>query len=122
MRLTIAPPGRTRRTGAALLAALVLGIGAATPAAAAGTLDRIKQAGKMTMGYVADAPPFSSADASGKPAGYAIALCNKIGAAVQSELKLAALSIDFVPVAGDDRFRALEQGRIDLLCGAVPTL
>lgn len=121
MRFTSALHRMNRRAGAALLAALVLGFIAATPAVAAGTLDRIRQSGRMTMGYVPDAPPFSSADATGKPAGYAIALCNKVAAAVQSELKLSSLAVDFVPVA-DDRFKAVEQGRVDLLCGAVPTL
>ena len=41
----------------------------AAPAAAAGTLDRIRQAGKIELGYRNDARPFSNKDESGKAAG-----------------------------------------------------
>ena len=111
-----------RRLAAGVLAALVVGLAAPAGAWAAGTLDRIRHSGKMTFGYVPDAAPLSSADASGKPTGFGIAICNKVGAAVQSELKLPKLALDFVPVTGEDRFRAIEQEKIDVLCGAVPTL
>ena len=42
--------------------------------------------------------------------------------AVKSELKLSALAADFVAMSGEDPARAVEQGKIDLMCGLVPTL
>lgn len=95
----------------------------ATPAMAAGTLDKARETGKLTFGYRADARPFSYADESGKPNGFSVALCRRIADAVKAELKLPALEVDFVPVTAENRFNAVEQGKIDLLCGtATPTL
>jgi ABC-type amino acid transport substrate-binding protein len=111
----------TRRVGTALFAALLC-LATSLPALAEGTLDKARQSGKLTMGYVADAQPFSYADASGKPTGYAIALCSKLGDSLKSELKMPALALDFVPVSKDERFSAVAQGKVDVMCGAVETL
>jgi ABC-type amino acid transport substrate-binding protein len=108
-----------------LFAATSIAQAAAAQTAAAkpaGTLERIKQSGKLTIGYAPDAQPFSYSDGSGKVSGYAIALCNKVADSVKADLGLANLAVDFIPLSGDDRFRAVEQGKIDLLCGAAPTL
>ncbi|HEX6018151.1 MAG TPA: amino acid ABC transporter substrate-binding protein [Burkholderiaceae bacterium] len=103
---------------AALFGSLLC-IGAA--ASAAGTPDKLKESGKLTLGYSSDARPFSYADA-GKPAGYGVELCNKVADALKSDLKLSALTVEFVALSRDEAFRAVEQGRADLLCGAAPTL
>jgi ABC-type amino acid transport substrate-binding protein len=84
----------------------------------AGTLDRVRQAGKLTLGYRADARPFSYRDESGKAAGYSVALCETIAEQVKAELGLSTLAVDWVPVTIEGRFRAVQEGRIDLLCGA----
>src|SRR5262249_23377204 len=68
------------------------------PAAAAGTLDRIRQAGKIELGFREDARPFSYKDEAGKAAGYSIALCEKIADDVKTELGLPSLTVDWVPV------------------------
>jgi ABC-type amino acid transport substrate-binding protein len=101
--------------GIAVLATSLLD---AAPAAAAGTLDRIRQAGKIELGYRNDARPFSYKDESGKAAGYSIALCEKIADDVKTELGLPSLTVDWVPVTLEDRFQAVQQGKVDLLCGA----
>lgn len=118
--ITFDIPGR--RAWASLFATLLLFLAATGSALAAGTLDRAKESGKLTIGYVPEARPFSFADASGKPDGYAIALCNRVAEAVKSELKLSALAVDFVQVAPGEGFGAVQQGRIDLLCGGTPSL
>jgi putrescine:ornithine antiporter len=89
---------------------------------ALGALDRVRASNKLTIGYLADARPFSYTDASGKPAGYAVTVCSKIGKAVRSAIKQPTLSVDIVPVAFDQRYQAVERGSIDILCGAEPTL
>jgi polar amino acid transport system substrate-binding protein len=113
-----------QRRGSWLCAALIgplLWLGAALPASAAGTLDKARDSGKLTIGYATNLRPIAYSD-GGKPAGFAIALCNKVVEAVKSELKLSALDADFVAVSGEDPARAVEQGKVDLACGVVPTL
>lgn len=115
--LTLAKRDRTMRwvSGAQVALSLVL-LGAAAPAQA-GTLERIRDAGKLKLGYRADARPFSY-DESGKAAGYSVVLCQKVADAVKAETGLAQLAVDYVKVGSDDRFTALEDGSIDVLCGA----
>ena len=52
------------------------------------TLDRVKQSGKLTLGYRTDARPFSYEDESGNAAGYSVALCEKIAEQVKADLRL----------------------------------
>ena len=102
------------RTFAALACSVLL-LGTAQ---AAGTLDAVKKSGKLTLGYRTDARPFSFKDESGNAAGYSIALCSKVADQLKAELKLSSLTLNWVPVALEDRFRNLADGKVDLLCGA----
>jgi polar amino acid transport system substrate-binding protein len=88
-----------------------------SPAAAA-TLDRVRETGKLMLGFRVDARPFSYQDASGKAIGYSVALCEKIAAEVKAELGLPDLALEWVPVTLDARFQAVAQGRVDLICAA----
>src|SRR4030095_16653272 len=73
--------------------ALALGLlGAAWPSDA-GTLDRIREGGELRLGHRADAPPFSYQNQSGQPAGYSVALCEKVAEAVKTELGAPALAL-----------------------------
>jgi glutamate/aspartate transport system substrate-binding protein len=100
---------------AGLLAALL----AALPAwACAGeVLDRIRAHGQLVVAYRGDAVPFSYV-VEGQPVGYAIDLCRKIVAAVQSSLGLPNLEIRFLPVSVADRIHVVVDGRADLECGS----
>lgn len=109
-----------RRAGRALLlvAAAALGGGAF----AAGVLDKARESGKLNFGFRADTRPFAYLD-GGKPAGFSVALCERIAEAVKAELKLTNLQLEFVPVTAANRFELLQQGKIDLSCGTdTPTL
>ena len=108
---------RITRIGIALLAVLFMPLADPTPASAA-TLDKIRQSGKLMLGHRTDARPFSYQDASGKAAGYSIELCEKVADDVKTELGLPALTVEWVPVTLEDRFQAVQQGKVDLLCGA----
>ncbi|MGD0470208.1 MAG: amino acid ABC transporter substrate-binding protein [Terriglobales bacterium] len=81
------------------------------------TLARVRQTGTLKLGYYADAGPFSYQDETGKPAGYAISLCQQIATDLKTEMGLANLDVQFVLVTGADRYDAVTQGRVDLLCG-----
>jgi putrescine:ornithine antiporter len=83
-----------------------------------GTLDRIRAAGRIRIGYRSDARPFAYKDDAGQAAGYSTELCRVIVDAVKGEPGLAGTIVEWVPVTVGDRFLALREGRIDLLCGA----
>jgi putrescine:ornithine antiporter len=100
---------------ASLIVALML-LMPAMPAEAA-TLEQVKTSGKLLLGYRTDARPFSY-DEGGKAAGYSVALCEKIAEDVKTELSLPSLTVEWVPVTLADRFQALQDGKIDILCGA----
>jgi putrescine:ornithine antiporter len=107
----------------AVVAAVALAFAAAllpspADAAPAGTLERIRQAGKIALGYRTDARPFSYKDGAGNATGYSVVLCRKIAEQVKAELGLSSLAVDWVPVTVADRFRAVQEGKVDLLCGA----
>jgi len=105
----------------ALLAGALLPLAWAVPASAA-TLDRVKQTGKLTLGYRADARPFSYQDESGNADGYIVALCKQVAEQVKSDLGLSSLAVEWVPVTVEDQFRAVQENKVDLLCGAAETL
>ncbi len=84
-----------------------------------GTLKRIADTGEFRIGFVPDAPPLSFADADGKPAGYTIALCRSVAAAVKKATGLEDMKISYVPlVLPEDRLTAVENGTVDIECGA----
>ena len=88
------------------------------PPGSSETLARIQMAGRIRFGYRVDARPFSFRDGFGNAAGYSIALCQRIADAVRTELGGRDLAVEWVPVAAPDRFRAVQQGNVDLLCAA----
>ncbi|NIA70791.1 amino acid ABC transporter substrate-binding protein [Pelagibius litoralis] len=96
---------------------LAVGLSFATASQAA-TLDKVRETSGLKLGFRDDAAPFSFADENGRAAGYSVALCAAIGGAVQASLELDQLAVEFVPVTAENRFAALADGRIDLLCGA----
>lgn len=100
------------------LAAVVLSFAAtAAMSASAATLDKIRAAGKITIGYRVDAKPFSFEDA-GAPTGYSVELCGKLATELKADVGGADLTIDWVPVTLEQRFADLAQGKVDLLCAA----
>lgn len=86
------------------------------------TLDRIREAGRIGLGYYADGRPFSYRNESGQAAGYTVALCQEIAEAVQREVGRPDLAVEWVEVTIESRLRAIGQGEIDLLCGVTATL
>lgn len=85
---------------------------AATQVAAA-TLDRIHASGTIRIGYRTDAKPYSYSDELGQPTGYIVDLCREIAAAIQPRPRTL-----FVPVSAGQRFEAVRDGRVDILCEA----
>ncbi len=90
--------------------------------ASAATLDRVRETGKLTLGYRTDARPFSYQDESGNPDGYAVILCKQLADGLKSEFGLSDLAVEWVPVTTEDQFKAVQENKVDLLCGAAETL
>ena len=82
-----------------------------------GTLEQIKKTGKINLGYRASLPPMSFLDKNGAPVGYSIDLCEQIVTEVEKSIG-SDVKIEYVPVTSENRFAALIDNRIDILCGA----
>lgn len=83
-----------------------------------GALSRLRDTGRIRLGYRTDARPFSYTDESGKPAGYSIALCERMLDGLKADAGASALTPEWNPLGAADRFRAVQDRQIDLLCGA----
>ena len=104
----------------AILAAILLVAFLAAPLSAqelTGTLLQIKTTGKIKIGYRKDQPPMSFQEQDGKPAGYSIDLCKLIVDEVGKKIG-GDVVIEYVPVTASERFIALSENRIDILCGS----
>lgn len=105
--------------GLAAAALILLAAVAGPPVAAqAQTLERIRESGTFRIGYREDAAPFAYKDTLGEAVGYSVDLCRVVAAAAKEALGLAEIRIEYVPVTTENRFQAVRDGRIDLLCGA----
>jgi len=101
-----------------LLTAILLAVTLCASAVQAATLERIRETGVLKMGYREDAAPHSFTDAVGGPAGYSVNLCRTVALGLKVYLQLDEISIDYIPVSAEDRFQAVQDGKIDILCGA----
>ncbi len=103
-----------------LLTSIILVMFLATPLSAKefnGTLNQVNKSGKIKIGYRESLPPMSALNKEGVPEGYSIDLCILIADEVEKKLG-RDIEIEYVPVTAADRFEALIDNRIDILCGA----
>jgi len=82
-----------------------------------GTLKKISETKSITIGYLKETAPFSFLDPSGNPVGYSVDLCRRIATAAKNELGLSKLDVKFVEITLQNRFDAVESGKIDIECG-----
>ncbi|SOC23045.1 amino acid ABC transporter substrate-binding protein [Stappia indica] len=92
---------------AAVAGTLLLG----TPALAKGTLDIVKERGRLVCGTSTGIAGFSMADDKGEWTGLDVDVCRALAAAIFDDPKKA----DFVPLSSKDRLVALQTGEIDVL-------
>lgn len=88
--------------------------------ARAGTLERVRAKGTLVLGYYTQAQPMSYRDSSGNAAGYAVMLCRQVADAVKVELGRQQLDVAWVPLTPATGLQAVQQGKVDLLCGSEP--
>src|SRR6187551_1870330 len=91
----------------ALFAVSCIALTTALPAAAA-TLDRIRETGRIKFGYLVDARPFSFQNAAGDPEGYGVRLCQGVAVRVKAQLSLSDLAVDWVPVSIENRMQQIQ--------------
>jgi ABC-type amino acid transport substrate-binding protein len=80
------------------------------------TLPQIQKSGKIRIGYRESSPPMSSLNKDGIPEGYSIDLCHEIVAGIENKIG-KDIKIKYVPVTSAERFKALSDNKIDILCG-----
>ncbi|HZP36470.1 MAG TPA: amino acid ABC transporter substrate-binding protein [Methylomirabilota bacterium] len=100
--------------GLCLLA--ILGAACATPGT--DTLGKIRESGRISLGYRDSSRPFSYLGDRGQPVGYSIDLCTRVVDEVKTATGRRDLKIDWVRVTPEDRMGAVTGGRIDLECGS----
>ena len=83
-----------------------------------GTLKKIKDTGKITLGVRESSSPFSFLDDNQKVVGYSIDLCMKIVDAVKADLKMPNLEVETLPVTSATRIPLMANGTVDLECGS----
>lgn len=86
-----------------------------SPAFASTTLDRVRETKVFKLGYRADAKPYSYRTDRGEPAGYIVDLCREVAADV-SRAAGGGITVEYVVVPANQRFDAIKDGRIDVLC------
>ena len=105
---------------ALLLASLLAGIALVpSPARAASpTLDRIRSAGTITLGYREASVPFSYLGVDQKPVGFSLDLCAAVVDQVKAALKRPDLKVAYTAVNASNRIPLLQNGTIDIECGS----
>ena len=83
-----------------------------------GTMRKISDSGTIAIGYHESTPPFTFITSDGKIMGYSYDISLKIADAVKRELKLQKLQIKPVPFTTQTRFAVIQNGTVDITCGA----
>ena len=99
----------------ALISMLVSGAGSAGDIS---TLEQIKNNEEIRIGYRETEPPMSFLNKDKQPVGYSIELCLRIVNEVKSMLQNPNIATRYVPITASNRFEALRNNSIDILCGA----
>ena len=106
-----------------LITALALVLLLISPAAAqdtvlTGTLAKIRASGKITLGVRDSAMPFSYKLPNGKPAGYAVDLCQELVEDIATELNGMEIAILYHTVTAENRIGMVTSGEVDMECGS----
>ncbi|WP_200925539.1 amino acid ABC transporter substrate-binding protein [Rhizobium sp. Leaf262] len=81
------------------------------------TLERIKETGKIRVGYGVTAP-FSFTASDGQVIGYSIDLCNRLAEKLRLRLEMPAVEVVLVPRTPSNRVQLLNSGEMDIECNA----
>jgi glutamate/aspartate transport system substrate-binding protein len=82
------------------------------------TLNRVADKGTIQIGYIPTPGTFAFKDDQGQTVGYSIDLCWRVIEAIRGELKRPDIKPVFKPVEPAQRIPLLQNGGIDIECGA----
>lgn len=83
-----------------------------------GTLKKIKESGRITLGHRESSIPFSYYDNAQRVVGYSHDFMLRVAQAIQDELALPDLQIRLMPVTSSNRILLVQNGTVDLECGS----
>ncbi len=83
-----------------------------------GTLKKIRDSGKITMGVRDSSSPLSYTLGGGKYAGFHVELCERAIENIKNQLKLPKLEIQYMAVTSQNRIPLVENGTVDIECGS----
>jgi glutamate/aspartate transport system substrate-binding protein len=84
----------------------------------AGTLDKVKQTGTITLAYRESSIPFSYLDDKAQPVGFGFEICLKIVDEVKKATGRSDLKVNLQAVTSANRIPLLQNGTIDIECGS----
>jgi len=97
---------------------LLLALAAPAFAQTAGTLDKVKQTGTITLAYRESSIPFSYLDDKAQPVGFGHEICLKIVDEVKKATGRSDLKVNLQAVTSANRIPLLQNGTIDIECGS----
>src|SRR4029077_6136912 len=81
------------------------------------TLGKIKAAKAINVAFAGDSLPFSWVGPNNQPAGYSIALCNRVIAQIGRTVGEPNLKVNWMVGGAADRIQMVATGKADLECG-----
>jgi glutamate/aspartate transport system substrate-binding protein len=103
---------------AALCVAFAFAASTATAQSLGPTLQKIKDAGAITIGHRDSSVPFSYLDDSQKPIGFSLELCNLVVAKIKAKLGQPGLKVAYQAVNSSNRIPLVKNGTVDIECGS----
>ena len=104
--------------GAVAVLALTLAPSAGSAEGLGPTLQRIKDAGAITIGHREASVPLSYLDDNQKPIGFSVELCSLVVAKVKAKLGLPDLKVAYQAVNSSNRIPLVKNGTVDIECGS----
>ncbi|EAW36536.1 amino acid ABC transporter substrate-binding protein [Lyngbya sp. PCC 8106] len=99
------------------LFSLLLTVGFQLPSLAETVLEKVNRTGVLRVGVREDAIPFSYSNESNNFEGYSVELMELIHLRLEQELN-RSIQLQLKPVTIQNRFSSVENGTVDLVCGA----
>ena len=103
---------------AALCLVLASAPGTASAQSLSPTLQKIKDAGTITIGHRDSSVPFSYLDNDQKPIGFSLELCALVVEKIKAKLGQPGLKVAYQAVNSSNRIPLVKNGTVDIECGS----
>jgi glutamate/aspartate transport system substrate-binding protein len=104
--------------GLATLGLLLFAPATASAQGLSPTLQKIKDAGTITIGHRDSSVPFSYLDNDQKPIGFSLELCDLVVAKIKAKLGQGGLKVAYQAVNSSNRIPLVKNGTVDIECGS----